>query len=68
MIRVALSKNEYRTAERLEGDYWLHVVFNCAGTHERHIVQNRTRLGWQPVMAVERYQLSSNDMNGAADA
>ena len=25
---VALSENEYRTAERLKGDYWLYAVFN----------------------------------------
>ena len=29
---VALSGNEYRTAQRLKKDYWLYVVFNCAGT------------------------------------
>ncbi len=54
---VALSENEYRTAERLKGDFWLYAVFNCAGTPELHIVQNPVRLGWQPVMAVEHYRL-----------
>ena len=54
---VALSQNEYRTAERLKGDYWLYAVFNCAGTPELYVVQNPARLGWQPVMAVEHYQL-----------
>ena len=32
---VALSENEYRTAERLKGDFWLYAVFNCAGTPYR---------------------------------
>ena len=54
---VALSENEYRTAERLKGDYWLYVVFNCGGTPQLHTVQNPARLGWQPVMAVEHYRL-----------
>ena len=26
---VALSDNEYKTADRLKKDYWLYVVFNC---------------------------------------
>ena len=29
---IALTDNEYKTAERLKGDYWLYVVFNC-GEH-----------------------------------
>jgi hypothetical protein len=57
---VALSENEYRTAERLKGDFWLYAVFNCAGTPELHIIQNPARLGWQPVMPVEHYQISPN--------
>jgi len=54
---VALSANEFHTAERLKTDYWLYVAFNCAGTPQLHIVQNPARLGWQPVMAVEHYQV-----------
>ena len=54
---VALSQNEYRTAERLKNDYWLYVVFNCVGTPQLHAIQNPARLGWQPVMAVEHYQV-----------
>lgn len=62
---VALSENEYRTAERLKGDYWLYAVFNCAGTPELHIVQNPVKLGWQPVMAVEHYQIGPDAVKGA---
>lgn len=54
---VALSENEYRTAERMKNDYWLYAVFNCAGTPELHVVRNPARLGWQPVMAVEHYRI-----------
>jgi superfamily II DNA or RNA helicase len=54
---VALSENEYRTAQRLKGDYWLYAVFNCAGKPELHAVQDPARLGWKPVMTVEHYQV-----------
>jgi hypothetical protein len=56
---IALSENEYRTAQRLKGDYWLYAVFNCAGRPALHPIQDPTRLGWKPVMAVEHYQISS---------
>jgi len=55
---VALSDNEYRTAERLKNDFWLYAVFNCAGTPELHTIQNPARLGWQPIVKVEHYQVS----------
>jgi len=42
---VALSENEYRTTQRLKGDYWLYTVFNCAGTPELHAIQDPARLG-----------------------
>ncbi|UUO07886.1 SNF2-related protein [Blastopirellula sp. J2-11] len=61
---VALSENEYRTAERMNNDYWLYAVFNCAGTAELHIVQNPARLGWQPVMAVEHYRIGPEQILG----
>jgi superfamily II DNA or RNA helicase len=57
---VALSENEYRTAQRLKGDYWLYTVFNCAATPELHVVQDPTRLTWTPVMTVEHYSLASS--------
>jgi len=56
---VALSENEYRTAERLKDDYWLYAVFNCAATPDLHTVMNPTRLGWQPVMTVEHYRVGA---------
>lgn len=62
---VALSENEYRTAERLKSDYWLYAVFNCAGTPELHTVQNPARLGWQPVMAVEHYRIGPEALRDA---
>ncbi len=59
---VALSANEFRTAERLKGDYWLYAVFNCGTKPELHAVQDPARLGWTPVMAVEHYQLGPKEI------
>jgi superfamily II DNA or RNA helicase len=57
---VALSENEYRTAQRLKGGYWLYTVFNCAGTPELHAIQDPARLGWKPIVTVEHYQLPAS--------
>ncbi len=57
---VALSPNEYKTAERLGEDYWLYVVFNCATEPELHIIRDPVKLGWQPVIKVEHYQVGSD--------
>jgi hypothetical protein len=54
---VALSANEFRTAERLKQDYWLYVVFQCASKPELHLVQNPARIGWQPVVQVAHYHV-----------
>jgi superfamily II DNA or RNA helicase len=59
---IALSENEYRTAQRLKGDYWLYTVFNCAGTPELHTVQDPARLDWKPIMTVEHYQLPAGSV------
>lgn len=54
---VSLSSNEYRTAQRLGGDYWLYVVFDCAATPALTAIQDPARLGWKPIVTVERYLL-----------
>jgi hypothetical protein len=56
---VALTANEYKTAERLKDDYWLYVVFNCEGTPEIHPIRNPARLGWKPVVKVEHYAVNA---------
>lgn len=63
---VALSENEYRTAQRLKGDYWLYAVFNCAGTPDLHAVQDPARLGWQPVVTVEHYRVNVQEILAAS--
>ena len=56
---VALSNNEYKTAERLKLDYWLYVVYNCGSTPEVHVIHNPARLGWKPIVTVEHYAVGA---------
>lgn len=56
---VALTTNEYKTAERLKQDYWLYVVFNCASTPEVHPIEDPVRLGWEPLVKIEHYHVSA---------
>jgi predicted GIY-YIG superfamily endonuclease len=69
---VALSTNEYKTAERLRKDYWLYVVFNClptgqagASTPEIHLIQDPVRLGWRPLVKIEHYHVGANTILSA---
>jgi SNF2 family DNA or RNA helicase len=59
---VALTTNEYKTAERLKKDFWLYVVFNCAVEPELHVIQNPARLGWKPIVKVEHYHVGANEI------
>ena len=40
---ISLSANEYSTARRLGGSYWLYVVFNCASSPEVLAIQDPAR-------------------------
>jgi len=62
VAEVALSANEYKTAQRLGGDYWLYVVYNCAETPELHVIHDPARLGWKSVVRVEHYHLGARDL------
>lgn len=57
---VALTSNEYRTAQRLKKDFYLYVVYNCATQPELHIIKDPALLGWQPIIKIEHYQLKSD--------
>ena len=59
---VALTGNEYKTAERLKDDYWLYVVFNCASKPQIHIVRNPATLGWEPIVRVEHYLIDPTQL------
>ena len=56
---VAMSANEYRTAQRLGDDYWLYVVFNCATTPELRAIRNPASLEWKAVIQIEHYQVTA---------
>jgi Protein NO VEIN, C-terminal len=61
---VALSFNEYKTAERLKRDYWLYAVFNCGSKPELHPVQDPARLGWEPIVKIDHYHTSADQIIG----
>ena len=63
---VALTTNEYKTAERLKHDYWLYVVFNCASTPKVHAIQDPVRLGWEPLVKIEHYHVRAEQILTAA--
>jgi len=54
---VVLTRNEYKTAERLRADYWLYVVFDCARTPRLMAIPDPVRLAWEPVVRIEHYQI-----------
>lgn len=59
---VALTYNEFKTAERLKQDYWLYVVFHCASPKPSlNILRDPARLHWQPIVKIEHYRLSLED-------
>lgn len=62
VAEVALTTNEYKTAERLKKDYWLYVVFNCSTEPEVHVIQDPARLGWKPIVKVEHYHVGANEI------
>ncbi len=60
---VAVTANEFKTAERLKGDYWLYVVFNCGSIPELHSIQDPARLNWRPLVKIEHYLLGPKELN-----
>jgi len=61
---IALTSNEFKTAERLRKDYWLYAVFNCASTADVHVVQDPVRLGWEPLVKIEHYHVGAQKILG----
>lgn len=60
---VALTSNEYRTAQRLGMDYWLYVVFQCATPQPSiNILRDPAKLDWQPIVKVEHYRLKQDSI------
>ncbi len=64
---VVLSRNEYKTAERLTQDYWLYVVFDCASSPKLLRVKEPARLGWEPIVRIDHYQVSPQVVQSAIE-
>lgn len=65
---IALTSNEYRTAQRLANDYWLYVVFHCATPNPNiNILRNPAMLEWQPIVKVEHYRLKVESITRPVD-
>lgn len=65
---VALSSNEYKTAQRLKKDFYLYVVYNCATDPQLYIIKDPAQLGWTPIVMVEHYQLKSDVIINSANS
>ena len=64
---IALTTNEYKTAERLKKDYWLYAVFNCDSDVQIHTIQDPVRLGWQPIVKIEHYHVGAQAIIAASN-
>jgi Domain of unknown function (DUF3883) len=62
---VALTTNEYKTAQRLKGDFWLYAVFDAATSPRLVRVQDPSRLGWMPIVQIEHYRLDPQSIESA---
>ncbi|MCX7011327.1 MAG: DUF3883 domain-containing protein, partial [Candidatus Sumerlaeota bacterium] len=57
---IALTANEYQTAQRLRRDYWLYVAFHCAKPNPSlNRIQDPATLDWQPIVKIEHYRLKT---------
>jgi hypothetical protein len=56
---IALTSNEFRTAQRLGRDYFLYVVLHCATPEPSlNILRDPSKLDWKPIVKVEHYRLN----------
>jgi superfamily II DNA or RNA helicase len=63
---IALTANEYRTAQRLGEDFWLYAVFDCGSTPRLLTVRDPARLGWEAVVEVEHYRITAESIEVAS--
>jgi superfamily II DNA or RNA helicase len=56
---IALTANEYKTAQRLGEDYWLYVVFNCLSQPKVTLIQNPARFDWEPLSKIDCYRIGA---------
>ena len=65
---IALTTNEYKTAERLKNDYWLYVVYNCSSQPEVIPIQDPVRLDWKTLVKIEHYHLGPERLISSASS
>jgi hypothetical protein len=65
---IALTRNEYLTAERLKGEFWLYAVFNCGSKPELCTVQDPARLHWDAIVTVEHYRTTAQAVRRATES
>jgi superfamily II DNA or RNA helicase len=59
---IALTANEYKTAQRLGPDYWLYVAFNCASQPQVTLIQNPARFDWEPMSKIDCYRIGAETL------
>jgi superfamily II DNA or RNA helicase len=57
---IALTANEYKTAQSLGDEYWLYVVFNCASDPQVITIQNPARLEWEALSKIDCYRIGAD--------
>jgi superfamily II DNA or RNA helicase len=59
---IALTANEYKTAQSLGDEYWLYVVFNCASEPRVTTIQNPARLEWEALSKIDCYRIGAEGL------
>lgn len=59
---IALTANEYKTAQRVGDDYWLYVVFNCASQPKVMFIRNPARFDWEPLSRIDCYRIGAETL------
>lgn len=59
---VILSRNEYKTAQRLGKDYWLYVVFDCVSKPRLFRINDPAKLKWEPILRIDHYQVGAKEI------
>jgi hypothetical protein len=57
---IALTVNEYKTAQRMKHDYWLYIVTHCRTNPTLNTFRDPAQLDWQPIVKVEHYRLNTD--------
>jgi superfamily II DNA or RNA helicase len=65
---VALTNNEYKTAERLRADYWLYVVYDCANNPTIHPINDPVRMNWEALVTIEHYHVKAQTILATENA